>query len=263
MRSLGDELQPTSLRDVVIDLKSDIQFYEKEERRLKEENEIILKRLRVARWKQSELRKKIVTEEERRGRMEDKIEAAEKRLDTINERLRNCQDGIDLIDSKKRGFQDQSTELELRIRQAKEWGQQIWRQLSEKLTERSQKHYHCNFVQSKADTIEVRMNGYEEQLGILKEKKEMLLKHGTTKESSSIKYRALIEQMEDDIKKSIQRCSLANQQYISLKVYKDSLIAETENMKEMRRDINDRLIGALRTRENRIINPGYRVQYYR
>ena len=263
VRSVGDELQPTSLREIIVELKSDIQFYEKEEARLKEENQIALKRLRVARWKQNELKKKIFSKEERRDRIEEKIKAAEQRTERINEHLRNNQDGINWIDAKKRGFRDESLELELRIKQAKNWGQQIWRQLTEKLAERSQRYYHCGFVQSKADKIRDKMNRLEDQLGMLKEKREVLLKHGAAKKSSLMKNRALMEQREDDIKKAIDRCSISNQQYTTLKLYKDSLVAETENIKEMRRDIDDQLRGVLRTRENRIINPSYRIQYYR
>ena len=263
VRSVGDELHPNSLREIIVELKSDIQFYDKEETRLKEENQIALKRLKVAWWKQNELKMRMYREEERRDRVEEKIKAAEKRMDRINEHLKNSQDGIDLIDAKKRGFTDESIELELRIKQAKNWGQQIWRQLTEKLAERSQRYYHCGFVQSKADKIKEKMNSLEDQLELLKEKREILLKHGAAKKSSIMKNKAFIEQREDDIKKSLERCLIANQQYIALKLHKDSLVAETENIKEMRRDVDDQLRGAWRTHENRIINPSYRVQYYR
>ena len=263
MRSIGEELQPTSLRDVILQLKSDIQFYEREEKRLKGEREVASKRLKVARWKQNELKQKIFREEERRDRLDDKLKEAEKRKEKLSEYLQGSQDRIDRIDANKKSIADRSSELEMRVEQAKTWGQQIWHQLSRKLAERSQKHYHCTFVQSKAENIKSRIVGLEEHLGILKEKREMLLRHGAAKKSSVVKNRALIEQMEDDIKKSIERCSFANQQYLTMKLYKDSLTAETDNIRDMRRDLDDQMRSALRTRENRIINASYRAQYYR
>jgi len=263
VRSVGNELQPASLREVIVELKSEIQFYEKEEMRLKEAREVASKRLKSARWKQRELKQKMFVGEERRDRVEDKIAVAEKRLDSICGSLQSSLDRRDWIDTRKKGVEDQSSELEMKIMQAKKWGQTIWTQLSEKLAERSQRHYHYSFVESEAEKSQAKIRSLEDHLGILKQKKEIILKHGAAKKSANMKNKALIEQMEDDIKKSIERCSLANQHYITLKLYRDSLIAEAENVREMRRDIDDQLKGALRRKENRIINPSYRVQYYR
>ena len=263
MRSVGNELQPASLREVIVELKSEIQFYEKEEIRLKEAREVASKRLKSARWKQRDLKQKIFLGEEKRDRVEDKIAVAEKRIDSICASLKSSLDRRDWIDTRKRGVEDQSAELEMKVMQAKKWGQTAWKQLSEKLAERSQRHYHNSFVESEAEKSQAKIRSLEDHLGILQQKKEMILKHGVAKKSANMKNRALIEQMEDDIKKSIERCSLVNQHYITLKLYRDSIVSEIENIREMRRDIDDQLKGALRRMENRIINPSYRVQYYR
>lgn len=263
MRSSGEELQPTSLRDVIAEMKSDINFFEREEKRLKEEREIASRRLKVAKWKLNGLKQKIFQVEERRDRLESKISEGERRTEVLVKLHRSNEERMNWIDERKKGVVSRSEEFYMKITHTKKCGQQIWTKLSGKLAERSQKHYHCSFLESKAENVKSRIASLEEHLGILKEKKELILKHNVAKRSSMLKNKAMIEQMEDDTKKSLERCSFANQQYLTMKLYKDNLIAETDNLREMRRDLDDQLRALLRARENRIINASYRAQFYR
>lgn len=217
----------------------------------------------MARFKQNELRQQMFNKEEKRDRLEMSIKEGEKRMEKLLETLRNNQDRMKCIDAGKAGLLDKLNDLDLRVAHAKTWGTQIWKQLSVKLAERSQLHYHCTYKQTQLENVKSRVANLEEQLGIVKDKKEMLLKHDSAKKWSVVRNQALIEQIENDMRKSIERCTFARQEYLTLKLYKDSLEAEIENLREMRRDVEDKLRSANRTRENLIINASCRLQYYR
>ena len=263
VRATATELQPSSLQKLIADLKSDIVVFNEKEKRFKEDREIVLKRLKMAKWKQADVKQKILTKEEKRDRLEVRLKAAE---DRVRKLLSDFDKSNELRTRYSRSTEEVGERLaafEVKLEQAKVTGQDLWKSLSEKLAQRSQLYYHYQFIQSNAEKKKGTVESLEEQLGILMEKRELFYSREAFDYGKALRKKAWIEQYEDDIKQCRERISFANQQFLTLALYKESLQAEIESFRESKRDMRNQLASAVNAKENRSLHASCHTQYYR
>ncbi len=266
MRSAGEELQPSSLRDVIVSIKHEIQQSQQIIAVSNERKQAASQRWRIAYTKQGQLRKTLWTLDERRQRAEAKLEAAEKRLDLLSKSRRITEENRTKCkydaEELKRNEELVSKGIEL----ARKFNVDMMQELSAKLALLSQRGYHHRFVDEKCEADRLKIFDLEEQLVFMKKR----FAHFTSqaeenRRARKVKTSAMMEQIEDDMEVARKRAARAKNKILKLEIDVNNLSSELEWHRDRRIDVIDQLENAKRIVENeaRKIYSHNPVQYYR
>ena len=263
VRSTGAELQPMSLRDLIVDIKNDLKLAEKQREDFTEMTKHASLRLKNAWMKKVELKKELIPLEEEKEQMEVKLERAEKRLEDLRLAIESSEHRKFKCAMEVESGRRDEAELTQSIVEAKRWHKEMFQLLTTKLSECSQLGFHHRYLKEKSDEDRVRIVNLEDRLHLLHKKKNYAMMN--RKDNGSVKNAAIIEQYEDDIEGSRKRWARARQKLERLSIQKERLLEKLYDLRQTRRDMDTQLQGVRRVRENlrSPLHPHRPVQHYR
>eukprot|EP00794_Sanderia_malayensis_P016682 gene16682-18376_t len=246
VRSTGEELEPRSLRELIISIKHDIQQENSRTNQLIALKEDALMRWKTAYGRQREVRKDLVEIEEKNQRLEQRLENAENRLKMINSNLKTIEENKSQLKGNERDRKQNEEWLTNEVEKARKRNKIMMQELSKKLSFLSQRGLHLRFIQDKSDSSRLRIIDLENDIELLRRRKEFIISQGKAAASNRIREFALIEQLQDDIMICNRRSEKAKSKIYQYEIRKDDLIGEIEYQRERRREAIDHLQSAIK-----------------